>query len=209
VKGKEFSLSLSFQTGSANVAFGAYSAIMVSGDYYVADPLHPLRGLLGGRNSKGPQQIEIVGPPGARDKLHVLIKLHERGVTGSRPKRARGLADFGQTIQLFGGKFTREEDARKCLGLEWFRVGFPLTIWRKAKDGTPYAEVHFGMKSIFPDGIEFEGKTLDLKVFEEWNSSLRLGPPNSSDCRNGSPADAGERSEDRDRPKPESQGNAR
>ena len=187
VNDREFSLSLDLQPESGSVGFGSNHAIMIGGNYYIADPLNPLRGLLCGRLERKPYPVEIVSDPGTREKLHVLSKLHERGVTGSRPKRAHGLADFGQTIDLFGGKFTREEDAQRCLRLEWFRVGFPLTIWRQATDGTRYAEVHFSMSSLFSNGIEFEGKALDLKVFEEWNSSVRLYPPHRLDSRKGEP----------------------
>lgn len=191
VKGREFSLSLDFQPGSARVSFGAYHALVVSGNYFIADPFHPLRGLLGGRSERTLREVEVVGSPGAAEKLHVLTKLHERGVTGSRPKRARGLADFGQTIELFGGKFIREEDRKPCLRLEWFRVRFPITLWRKAKDGTAYAEVHFSMKSLFPEGIELEGKAVDLKAYEEWDSSQRLSPPRGIEDRDGEQADSG------------------
>jgi hypothetical protein len=216
VNDREFSLSLDLQPESGSVGFGAYHAIMIGGNSYIADPHNPLRGLLCGRLDRKPYPVEIVSDPGAREKLHVLSKLHERGVTGSRPKRARGLADFGQTLDLFGGKFTRDEDAQRCLRLEWFRVEFPLTIWRQATDGTRYAEVHFSMKSLFPSGIEFEGKALDLKVYEEWNSSVRLHPPNRLEGRKGGLDDTGQpatapesKSEGGGKPQPEAEGRSR
>ena len=173
INGREFALSLNLRPDSARVGFGAYHAILVTGSYYIADLHNPTHGLLCGVHERQPHEVEIVLNPGSREKLHVLRKLHERGITGARPKRARGLADFGQTIELFGGKFTREEDGQRCLRLEGFRVRFPVSIWRETADGSRYAEVHFNMKSLFPDGIEIEGKTLDLSVFEEWNSTIR------------------------------------
>lgn len=176
INDREFSLSLKLQPESGQIGFGVHHAIMVGGNYYIADPHDPAHGLLCGRLETQPKEVEIVVDPGSREKLHVLRKLHERGVTGSRPKRAPGLGDFGQTLDLFGGKFTRKEDGQRCLRLEWFRVVFPITIWRKAADSSRYAEVHFNMKSLFPDGIDFEGKTLDLGVFEQWNSTVRQRP---------------------------------
>lgn len=176
VNHQDFSLSLSLRSKSASVGFGASQTIMVGGNYYIADPQGPERGLLCGRPERNPQRVEIVVDPGAREKLHVLRKLHEHGVTGARPQRSRGLADYGQTLDLFGGKFTREKDGQRCFRLEWFRVVFPVTIWRQAVDGSRYAEVHFNMGSLFPDGIEFEGKPIDLSVFEEWSSSVRQRP---------------------------------
>lgn len=212
VNAREFSLSLDLQPESGSVGFGSYHAIMIGGSYYIADPLNPLRGLLCGRLERKPYPVEIVSDPGAREKLYVLSKLHERGVTGSRPKRAHGLADFGQTLDLFGGKFTREEDSQRCLRLEWFNVEFPLTIWRQATDGTRYAEVHFCMSSLFPRGLEFEGKPIDLKVFEKWNSSVRLDPPHRLKNHKGEQGGADQHatapelnSEGDSKPKPESE----
>ena len=172
INGQEFAMSLNLRPGSASVGFSAYRTIMVSGNYFIADPQNPTRGLLGAREAANPEPFEIISDPGSRDKFHVLQKLRERGVTGTRPQRTRELADYGQTLDLFGGKSTREKDGQRCFRLEWFHVKFPVTIWRHANDGSRYAEVHFNMHSLFPNGIEFEGKAIDLKPFEDWSSDV-------------------------------------
>lgn len=172
IKGREFALSLDLQPASSSLNFGGYRAIYVSGNHYIADADDPIRGILGGRNLTKPERVEIVTSTGLHNELHVLRMLHARGVTGSQPKRARELADFGQTLNLHGGRFTREEDGQRCLRLAWFRLHFPVTIWNVDQHGERHAEVHFSMKSLFPDGIEFEGKPLDLSAFEDWNSQI-------------------------------------
>ncbi len=173
----DFSIMLSFRPQSATLGFGAGRTIMVNGHYFIADPDTPLRGMARGRNQPEPQPVEIVGQAGSSMHLHVLKKLHERGVTGSTPSRAHGLADFGQTIDIHGGRFVREEDGMTCLRLSWFQVKFPITIWREGGEGIRHAEVHFGMQSLFPEGIEFEGETLDLGRFEGWWFPSNQRPP--------------------------------
>ncbi|MFT5467941.1 MAG: hypothetical protein ACI8UO_003049 [Verrucomicrobiales bacterium] len=167
VNERELWLAFDFRAPDARVGFGSGRTISWSGNYFVGEPDKPGRGLLCGRHQLEPEEFLIVESPNARERFHVLKRLHECGVTGKTPRPARDFADFGQTLDLHGGKsLTRGEDGRRTFRLEWFRETFPLTIWRGAGEAR-YAEVHQSMKSLFPEGIEFEGEQLDLTIFED------------------------------------------
>jgi hypothetical protein len=102
----------------------------------------------------------------------VLRELARRGVLGTLSNDPLQPPDYGQQISASGG---RNPEA-KTYRLEGFRVDFPITIFRTLPNESKVAETHFGMGSIFPEGLEFNGQKIDLKLYEDWRNDVPRRP---------------------------------
>ena len=111
----------------------------------------------------------------ARFLLGQLLELE--GINGTDGKDDWNGVTFGQAIIVHGTfepGVLRTESAPNTAAAEEYRrfmlekieVKFPLVRQRPGKVfGTGYLETHFGFETLFPDGLMFEGRELDLRRY--------------------------------------------
>jgi len=177
VNGRDFGFSCRQRAKKSTLSFGAQHLFCPSGAYLLGDEkLKNLAGTIIGRKDTW----TATGITGYGDKCFVLRKLLERGVYGKRPQYSAAYGDYGQEVVLHGGR----ENNSSEFNVSWFNVRFPVTITRVLPNASRFTETHFGMTSLFPDGLEYNGKKVDLTQFEDWQSgvpeSLKAAKPESS-----------------------------
>lgn len=173
LNGRDFGFSCTQRAQKSTLGFGAQHLFCACGSYLLGDEKlqNPAGTIIGRKDS-----WTATGITGYPEKCFVLQKLLERGVYG---KRSTGSPDYGQEIVLHGG---REKNSRE-FNVSWFKIRFPVTVTRVLPNHTRITETHFGMASLFPDGLQYNGKKVDLAQFEDWQSgvpeSLKPAKPGS------------------------------
>lgn len=129
-------------------------------------------------------KVEVVSYHGARgvfkieegptnqEEVFVLLELIRLGIIGDLSDGPPMGPDFGQEIRSSGGRNQKAD----TYSLHGFRLAFPVTVFRALPNGSKVATVHFGMDSLFPDGLRFQGKAVDLKRYEDWRDDVPRRP---------------------------------
>jgi hypothetical protein len=117
-------------------------------------------------------EYRVEEDPSNEKEVFVLRELARRGVLGTLSNDPLQPPDYGQQISAAGGR----DPKAKTYRLESFRVNFPITIFRTLPNESKVAETHFGMGSLFPEGLEFNGKKIDLKLYEDWRDDVPRQP---------------------------------
>lgn len=168
VGGKSLSLGFSHSYQGFSVSIGSQHPMGESTDLlHLVKAEDPLKAEI--LKSDGTRfQSALIESPTNREVLFVLRELARRGVTGTLSNRPLLPPDYGQEIAAFGAS----SQGRDSFDLNGIRVKFPVSIERTLPNGSKVTEVHRGMRSIFPEGLSFEGKAVDLKVLEDWNTEV-------------------------------------
>lgn len=168
VTGQRLGLDFSHSAQGFSVSFGSQHAMGGASSliHLVDGNATPQAEILGRDGSRF--RASLPENPSNREALFILRELVRRGVTGTLANSPLQPPDYGQEIAIFGGR----NPEKKSFSVDWLKVKFPLSIERTLPNGSKVTEVHHGMGSLFPEGLSFEGKAIDLKALEEWNEEV-------------------------------------
>lgn len=157
-------VTFDFSSVKCRITFGSGS-FPEDGNLRVTLDGEKLRAEVITRKSGEHVEHELGGDP---ECLFVLRELAKRGVTGSLRNEPLRLPDCGQEIGWTGASAADG----KTYQVSGITVMFPLSVKRPLPNGTSFSEVHQGMDSLFPEGLSFQGRKLDLKALERWHQEV-------------------------------------
>ncbi len=67
-------------------------------------------------------------------------------------------------------------DGERKFAIQGLKVRFPLTRIMGYGNGDPdetWIETHLSFRTLFPNGLEYNGKPIDLKEFQEQDESIK------------------------------------
>jgi hypothetical protein len=171
VNGFPLTLQMGFSPTKCRVFFGSQRLGGNGGDILRVTSTSVLKVEVVGHHG-GWDEYRVEEDPSNETDVFVLLELARRGVFGTLSNDPLQPPDYGQQISASGGK----DPKAKTYRLEGFRVNFPITIFRTLPNESKVAETHFGMGSLFPEGLELGGKKIDLKRYEDWRDDVPRRP---------------------------------